>query len=118
RNAATDGNDATTADKEWETSEPTPPVHDYPSTHSALGNAAAAVLAKLFGDNTSFTMASFTAVPAGNTRSFTSFSQAANENADSRVMAGIHFSFSCVAGQELGNKIGNWIADSYLKPLK
>lgn len=118
RNAATDGNDATTADKEWEPSEPTPPVHDYPSTHSALGNAAAAVLAKLFGDNTSFTMASFTAVPAGNTRSFTSFSQAANENADSRVMAGIHFRFSCVAGQELGNKIGNWIADSYLKPLK
>ena len=118
RNAATDGNDATTADKEWEPSEPTPPVHDYPSTHSALGNAAAAVLAKLLGDNTSFTMTSFTARPAGTTRSFTSFSQAANENADSRVMAGIHFRFSCEAGQELGNKIGNWIADNHLKPLK
>jgi hypothetical protein len=118
RSAANDGNDATTADKEWEPSEPTPPVHDYPSTHSALGNAAAAVLAKLLGDNTTFTMTSFTAIPAGSTRSFTSFSQAANENADSRVMAGIHFRFSCEAGQELGNKIGNWIADNHLRPLK
>ncbi len=118
RNAANDGNDATTADKEWEPSEPTPPVHDYPSTHSALGNAAAAVLAKLLGDNTSFTMTSFTAIPASSTRSFTSFSQAADENADSRVMAGIHFRFSCTAGQELGNKIGNWIADNHLKPMK
>ncbi|HET6722323.1 MAG TPA: vanadium-dependent haloperoxidase [Chitinophagaceae bacterium] len=118
RNASNDGNNATIEDKEWEPSEPTPPVHDYPSTHSALGNAAAAVLAKLLGDNTSFTMPSFTAIPAGSTRSFTSFSQAANENADSRVMAGIHFRFSCTAGQELGNKIGNWIADNHLKPLK
>ena len=118
RNAANDGNDATTADKEWEPSEPTPPVHDYPSTHSALGNAAAAVLAKLLGDNTSFTMMSFTAIPASSTRSFTSFSQAANENADSRVMAGIHFRFSCEAGQEQGTKIGNWIANNHFKPLK
>ena len=118
RNAANDGNDATTADAKWEPSEPTPPVHDYPSTHSALGNAAAAVLAKLLGDSTSFTMTSFTAVPAGSTRSFTSFSQAANENADSRVMAGIHFRFSCKAGQELGNQIGNWITDNHLKPLR
>lgn len=31
------------------------------------------------------------------------------KNADSRVMAGIHFRFSCVAGQKLGNKIGNWL---------
>jgi hypothetical protein len=63
-------------------------------------------------------MTSFTALPAGSTRSFTSFSQAANENAASRVMAGIHFRFSCVAGQELGNKIGNWAVDNHLKPIK
>lgn len=118
RNAASDGNDVTTADKEWEPSEPTPPVQDYPSTHSALGNAAAAVLGRLLGDNTPFTMTSYTAVPAGSTRSFTSFSEAANENADSRVMAGIHFRFSCEAGQALGTKIGSWIVDNHLKPLK
>ncbi|MFC0771952.1 vanadium-dependent haloperoxidase [Terrimonas alba] len=118
RNAESDNNPATAPEKNWEPAEPTPPVHDYPSTHSALGNAGATVLARLLGDNTSFTMTSFTAVPSGSTRTFTSFSQAANENADSRVMAGIHFRFSCEAGQELGNKIGNWTVDNYLKPLK
>lgn len=116
RAAANDGNDATPADLTWEPLEVTPPIQDYPSTHSALGNAGAAVLAKLLGDNSPFSMTSFTAVPQGSTRSFTSFSQAANENASSRVMAGIHFRFSCVAGQEMGTKIGNWLADHYLLP--
>ncbi|HVF80483.1 MAG TPA: vanadium-dependent haloperoxidase [Flavisolibacter sp.] len=118
RNAATDNNNATAEDAQWEPSEPTPPVQDYPSTHSALGNAAATVLAKLTGDNTAFTMTSPTAFPLGTTRSFTSFSQAANENAESRVMAGIHFRFSCVAGQDLGTKIGKWTVENHLKPLK
>lgn len=118
RQAGTDGNNATTADASWEPAETTPPVQDYPSTHSALGNAAATVLARIFGDQTPFTMTSFTAVPQGSARSFASFSEAANENADSRVMAGIHFRFSCVAGQELGTKIGNWVVDHQLKSLK
>jgi len=118
RAAEVDNNNFTSPDEQWEPSEPTPPVQDYPSTHSALGNAGATVLARLLGDNTPFTMTSFTAVPAGSTRGFTSFSQAANENANSRVMAGIHFRFSCVAGQELGTRIGNWAVNNYLKPLK
>ena len=118
RNAANDGNDATIADAAWEPSEPTPPIHDYPSTHSALGNAAATVLARLLGDNTSFTFNSPTASPAGSARSFTSFSQAADENASSRVMAGIHFRFSCDAGQALGNNIGDWLVSNKLKPLQ
>jgi TolB-like protein len=39
------------------------------------------------------------------------------ENADSRVKAGIHFRFACEAGLELGNKIGQWTVDNFLKPL-
>ena len=118
RNATNDGNDQTSADIQWEPEQPTPPIQDYPSTHSALGNAAAVVLANILGDNTSFTMPSPSAVPAGSTRSFTSFSQAAKENADSRVMAGIHFRFACEAGMELGKDIGNWITSNHLKSLK
>ena len=105
-------------DETWAPAEPTPPVQDYPSSHSALGNAGATVLAKILGDNTPFTMTSFTALPTGSTRSFESFRQAANENADSRVRAGIHFRFSRIAGQEMGNKIGNWVVDNHLKSLK
>lgn len=118
RKADTDGNSATQADTAWQPAEPTPPIQDYPSTHSALGKAAATVLAALLGDQTPFSMTSPTAVPAGTSRSFSSFTQAANENADSRVRAGIHFRFSCDAGKELGGKIGNWALANYLQPIK
>lgn len=115
REAATDGNPATEPDATWESAEMTPPVQDYPSTHSALGNAAAEVLASVFGDETSFTFASSTAEPVGGTRSFTSFSQAADENADSRVVAGLHFRFACEAGQELGRQVGTWAVQNHLR---
>lgn len=118
RMAANDGNAMTDEDLNWEPSEATPPIQDYPSTHSILGNAAATVMAKLLGDQISFSMSSPTARPAGSVRKFKSLSQAANENADSRVMAGIHFRFSCDAGQKMGNEIGNWTVNHHLKPIR
>jgi hypothetical protein len=117
RFADQDGNPGTTEDAQWEPEMPTPPVQDYPSTHSALGNAAATVMANIVGDQTPFTMLSPTTVPANSTRSFSGLKQAADENADSRVQAGIHFRFACQAGQEMGDKIGLWIMDNYLQPL-
>jgi len=117
RQAALDGNEHTAPAADWEPLMPTPPVHDYPSTHSALGNAAATVLTLLVGDNVPFTMTSSTAMPAGSTRTLKSFMQAADENADSRVMAGIHFRFACRAGQELGNRVGAWTVKQYLQKL-
>jgi len=113
-----DGNYATAKDNEWTPSEPTPPVQDYPSTHSALGNAAATVLAGVLGDNTSFSFSSPTGIPGNDVRTFKSFSQAAKENADSRVMAGIHFRFSTEAGLEQGRNIGEWTLQHQLQLLK
>ena len=95
----------------------TPPIQDYPSTHSALGNAGAEVLAHVFGDATAFSFTSTTAAPGGGARRFASFSQAANENADSRVQAGLHFRFACRAGQALGQQVGSWVVATALRPL-
>lgn len=115
RAADTDGNALTAPDPEWETAIMTPPVQDYPSTHSALGNAAASVLGYVFGDETSFSFTSTSAEPPYSSRSFTSFSQAADENANSRVMGGIHFRFACNAGQQLGDKVGEFTIANYLR---
>lgn len=62
-------------------------------------------------------MTSGTANPAGSVRTFNNFLQAADENAESRVLAGIHFRFSCEKGQELGNQVGQWTVENHLKPL-
>jgi len=102
----------------WEPLMPTPPVQDYPSTHSVLGNAAATVLTEFYGNNYAFTTTSTSSATPGATRSFKSFLSAADENADSRVMAGVHFRFSCKAGQAMGNKIGKWTLENTLMKAK
>jgi hypothetical protein len=102
----------------WEPLMPTPPVQDYPSTHSVLGNAAATVLTYFYGDNYTFATTSTSSATPGITRNFKSFLSAADENADSRVMAGVHFRFSCNAGQAMGNKIGKWMTDNTLMKEK
>jgi hypothetical protein len=95
----------------------TPPVPDYPSTHTVLGAAAAAVLARYFGtDFVSFSMTSGTPY-AGITRKFWSFSEAARENGASRILAGIHFTAAVNAGYEQGDRIGAWTYEHALRPL-
>jgi PAP2 superfamily len=114
----TDENDATVPDPTWESFLNTPPLPDYPSTHSVAGGAAAAVLARFFGtDQVSFSMTSGSPF-AEMTRSLTSFSQAAQENADSRVYAGIHFRTACEDGVKLGAQIGRRAFAQYLQPYK
>jgi hypothetical protein len=98
----------------WEPLMPTPPVQDYPSTHSVLGNAGATVLTYFYGDNYAFATTSTSSATPGAARSFKRFFSAADENADSRVMAGLHFRFSCKAGQAMGNKIGKWMTENTL----
>jgi PAP2 superfamily len=102
----------------WETLMPTPPVQDYPSTHSVLGNAGATVLTAFYGNNYAFAFTSNTSPTPNEVRNFKSFFKAADENADSRVMAGIHFRFATKAGQEMGNKIGKYVLENKLKPVK
>jgi hypothetical protein len=108
RAADTDGNPNTTADAGFTPLMVSPPVQDHPSTHSALGAAAATVLAHAFGrDQLKFTVASTSALAANPTREFKAFSDAARENADSRVKAGIHFRFATEEGLKLGRNVGH-----------
>ncbi len=118
RLAAEDGNRATMPAPTWEPFLTTPPVQDYPSTHSVLGSAAAVVLAHAFGrDDIAFSFASLSADSTNPVRSFRSFSAAARENAESRVMAGIHFRFAVEAGLALGQEIGRYAVKSVLQPI-
>ena len=96
----------------------TPPVPDYPSTHTVLGAAAATVLAQVLGtDYVSFSMTSGQPYP-NITRRFWSFSQAARENGASRVLAGIHFPSAVEAGYQQGAEIGRWTFEHALQRLE
>jgi hypothetical protein len=78
---------------------------------------AAALAGDLGTDQVSFKVTSGPPFP-DITRSFTSFSQAAREAADSRVYAGIHFRTACEDGLALGRKIGERTVALYLQPVK
>ena len=114
----TDNNPDTIADPAWSSYLITPNIPDYVSTHSVLGAAAAEVLVQFFNDDeVSFTTTSGLPFP-GITRSFTSFSQAAQENANSRVYAGIHFRSACEDGMQMGRKVGRFAFLHYLKAAR
>jgi hypothetical protein len=113
--AATDGNPLTQPDATWQPFLITPPVPDYPSTHTVLGWAAAEVLIELLGNHVRFDLTSLT-LP-GVTRHFKGFSEAAEENGLSRIYAGIHFRHAVKAGRRQGRSIGQAVAEA-LQPVR
>jgi hypothetical protein len=113
----TDGNDRTVADPSWTSLLNTTAIPDYTSTHSVCGGGASAVLRRFFRtDNVPFTTTSGPPF-AGLTRSFTSFSQAAAENGESRIYAGIHFRSAVEDGIKQGNQIGSFVFTHALRPI-
>jgi hypothetical protein len=85
----------------------------YPGAHAEFSRAAATVLEDFFGiDVFSF---SLTNASVGVTRSFTSFSQAADEASASRIFAGQHFRYDEDAGQALGAQVANFVDDHSLR---
>jgi hypothetical protein len=113
--AANDGNGMTEADPTWQAFLVTPPVPDYPSTHTVLGWAAAEVLSELLGDKLRYRATSLT-LP-GVTREYKSFSAAADENGLSRLYAGIHFRYAVREGRRQGRSIGQAVAEA-LAPVR
>jgi hypothetical protein len=110
RAADTDGNPRTEPDAAWKPFLITPPVPDYPSTHTVLGWAAAEVLIDLFGDRLRYRADSLT-LP-GVTRAFKGFSAAAQENGLSRLYAGIHFRYAVAEGRRQGRSVGRAVAEA------
>jgi PAP2 superfamily len=98
----------------------TPPFPAYPSGHAGFGGALFQILRNFFGtDNATFTFVSdelngVTVDNEGNVRplrprTFTSFSQAEEENGQSRIYLGIHWSFDKTKGIAQGRQVANYV---------
>jgi PAP2 superfamily len=113
----TDGNEETVGDPTWENLLNTPAHPDYVSTHAVQGGAASAVLRQVFGtDQVAFTATSG-APFAGLTRTFSRLSEAGQENADSRVYAGVHFRSATTNGLKLGRQVARFTVKHALRPV-
>jgi hypothetical protein len=112
--AETDGNGSTAADPGWTPLAATPNHQEYPSGHGGLSGAAARVLARIFGDRTTFTHRTDAAplMPRTHRR----FSAAADEANNSRIYAGIHFRSAVRDGRTIGDSVGGLVMDTLMRP--
>jgi hypothetical protein len=105
----------------------TPPFPAYTSGHATFGAATFRTLARLYDNDYQFELISDelhggTTDSQGNprrtvVRRFDSFSQAARENADSRIYLGIHWIFDADEGIVVGSDVADYAFDNYLQPL-
>jgi hypothetical protein len=100
----------------------TPPFPAYPSGHAGIGGSLFETLHRFYGtDNVPFTFVSdelngVTKDNQGNLRplvprSFATFSQAAEENGQSRIYLGIHWAFDKDQGIALGRQVADYVFD-------
>jgi hypothetical protein len=97
-------------DDTWIPALQSPPFPEHTSGHSVISTAAATALTKVFGDNFEFddtTQLEFD-LPI---RSFTSFLEAAEEAAISRLYGGIHFMPAIDSGVEQGARVGSLVVE-------
>ncbi|MFN8611869.1 MAG: phosphatase PAP2 family protein [Vulcanimicrobiota bacterium] len=125
-----DGNAATVGDPGWvplcapasnlQAPNFTPPFPAYPSGHACFGGALFGTMRRALGtDNVPFTFVSdeFNGITRDNLgnvrplrpRSFNTLSQAEEENGQSRIYLGIHWSFDKVEGISQGEKVAEWV---------
>ncbi len=121
-----DGNPNTAGDPNWSPLVDTPPIPDHDSGHAVEGGAGAQVLERFFGSDRQRFRVCSTSLPAGSRctdptpvmRTFTTFSQAADENGVSRIYVGYHFRNAVTEGIQHGRKIGNRAFNRYLRPVQ
>jgi len=95
-------------DPQWTPVLQTPPFPEYLSGHSVISACSATILTHFFGNNFAYTDSVEVAygLPP---RSFTSFTQAAQEAAVSRFYGGIHFMDAIDNGLKVGGNVGDWV---------
>ncbi len=100
-------------DDDWKPILQTPPFPEYTSGHSVVSGAASTVLTNVFGDNFSFLDDTETTygLPI---RPFSSFNEAAQEAAISRMYGGIHYRSAVELGIGQGVKIGDLVNESLI----
>lgn len=123
RQAALDGNPVTAPDPAWlpllalappSTTRINPCFPAWVSGHATFAAAWAGVMANEFGDATTVTVGSEDPRALGDTRTFSSFSDAAVESAESRIYLGVHYRFDADDGLATGFGLADHVHDNFL----
>lgn len=117
RQADRDGNPATEPDPEWTALITNPPYPTYPGNMACIGASATRVLERFFGrDDLGFSVTWAATAGPDITRHYNGFRQLADEQANSRVYGGIHFTFDTTAGFGVCVPLADYAFVNYLRP--
>jgi hypothetical protein len=119
REGDNDGNPLTAGDPTWTPLIATPPYPDHTSGANNISSAALRSLLLFFGTNSmTFSVTTTNTVPTvQDTRTFTHFTDAAQEVVDARIYLGIHFRFADEEARKQGKHVANWAFENFLRPL-
>jgi hypothetical protein len=117
RNGDSDDNPITERDAAWQPIDNTPMHPEYPCAHCIGSAALAAVAESLFGTADVPEVAMTSSTAPGVTHRWTNLRAYADEVSEARIWAGFHYRFSTRVGQEMGRKIGQYVARNVMQPV-
>ncbi len=113
-----DGNPNTAGDPAWQPLINNPPYPDYTSGANVVAGAVTRTLQLYFGrNNIPFTLTSNAPAAIKKSRTYNSFSAAAEQVVNARVLLGIHFRFADEAGRTQGQSVAEYVQAHYLLPV-
>ena len=117
RNGDIDENPATEREATWQPIADTPMHPEYPCAHCILAAVLEPVGESVFGSTEIPEVASNSSMAPGVTHRWTNLRAITNEVSEARIYAGFHYRFSTQVGEDMGRKIGRFIADNILQPV-
>jgi vanadium-dependent haloperoxidase-like protein len=119
RNAAIDGNPATTPDPTWAPLLTTPNHPEYPAAHGCATSALARAMAAALGTkhlNVDIPGATGGGTTLTTSRHYNSVGDLEREIVNARVWAGLHYRGSGEAGVDIGRDVARWALQRYFRP--
>jgi hypothetical protein len=117
--AGSDGNPHTIADTAWQPLINNPNYPDYTSGANCVAGAMTRTLERFFGtDRVTFDVTTTVPQAVRKTRTYRSFSDAAADMVEARILLGIHFRFADVAARTQGRRVADWTVDHYLTAIQ
>jgi hypothetical protein len=114
-----DLNPHTTGDPAWQPLLPTPPYPSHAGNMACVGASAARILGLTYGSDEAKFTAHWLGVDGHPdvSRNYSSFTQLARDQANSRIYGGIHFRYESLASQAVCPSVAEYVLANYMRPI-
>jgi hypothetical protein len=114
-----DGNPRTQGDPTWQPLINTPNYPEHTSGANNISGAITRILQLFFGtDDLPFTVTSTYPLAVQKSRTYTRFSDAADDVVNARIYLGIHFRTADEDALKQGRRVAKWVFKHFLRPVK